>query len=432
MYHSNNTSSYSNVLKPTPSKKQAILIPSDPDTNLIEYVVGLGRIISPQNILSASKISKNRICIYLDSENTVEAFIKTGGKITVNDMTVTARRLVSPSKKIILSNVHTCLPNSVILEALRDINIKTCSAIHNLHIGTFTSTISEEELLHYKHITSFRRGVYIEEENTTLPSSLLINFENESYRIFINDGDLKCHHCGGSSHNAEQCQKTDQQSNTETLRVDEQPNTNSLSFEEQLILARNIRDDSPKPESSGQTNMDITFTSTKRSLPKSLDLNSSSPSQPDTGKKPKKKKRKTKSKTENPRTENEKSISSSPSDAETDDHESTNEENQNGNDPLNLNTTASIIEYLKPAASIFENEENRQLPLQDFAEFIRQCEKPKNAPIAVQEYAKDIPELINLIDQCHTEIKNRNLKTRLTRTKNALSPKERTLPLKAP
>ena len=55
--------SYPTALKPNPSKEQALLIPADQSTNLIEYVIGLGLITDPQNIIAASKISKNRICI---------------------------------------------------------------------------------------------------------------------------------------------------------------------------------------------------------------------------------------------------------------------------------------------------------------------------------------------------------------------------------
>jgi len=247
---SNNTSSYANTLKTIPTKKQAILLPSDSETNLIDYVIGLGRVIGPQYILSASKISKNRICIYLDSENTVESFIKTGGQITVNNEIITARKLVSPSKRIILSNVHSCIPNYIILDALREINLKTCSAIHNLHIGTSSKTFTEEELSKYKHITSFRRGVYIDDtNNTTLPNSLLINYDNENHRIFINDGELRCHICSENSHNADQCPTIE---NTSTMPGDEesglivQPET-SLTFQEKLQIARNTRDKSSQP-----------------------------------------------------------------------------------------------------------------------------------------------------------------------------------------
>ena len=83
-------------------KKQAILLPSGNDANLIEHVVGLGRIIEPSNIISASKISKNCICIYLNSEKTVNAFMDSGGKITINNKLIQTRKLVAPSKRHLL------------------------------------------------------------------------------------------------------------------------------------------------------------------------------------------------------------------------------------------------------------------------------------------------------------------------------------------
>ena len=122
--------SYSRVLKPTISKKQAVLLPCSDNTTLIEYVVGMGRLIGPANVLSASKISNKRVCIYLDSENTVENFMKTHRAITVNNNRIEVRKLVASSKRIILSNVQTCIPNAIILDALHKHRIKTTSAIH--------------------------------------------------------------------------------------------------------------------------------------------------------------------------------------------------------------------------------------------------------------------------------------------------------------
>ena len=173
---------------------------------------------------------------------------------------ITARKLVAPSKRIILSNVHSCIPNSIILQALREINVKTCSAIHHLHIGTSTKTITEEELSQYRHITSFRCGVYIEElSNNELPNSLLINYENENYRIFINDGKLRCHICNDNSHNADQCptitNSTPISQNQESHSSD-QPE-DPVTFQEKLQLARNIRDGPPLTTLSPEIIMDF-------------------------------------------------------------------------------------------------------------------------------------------------------------------------------
>jgi len=202
----NSSVSYSRIVQSTPSKKQAVLIPANDETNLIEYVISLGKIVGPHNIISASKIANKRICVYLNSERTVDNFITNFGKLEVKGEVIKVRRLVTPSKRIILSNVHTCLPNSIIMDALQQANVKTVSAIHELHIGLTTDTIPDHKLQKYKHVTSFRRAVFIEENDAApLPNSFLVHFENESFRIFVNDNDQRCHQCSELGHNAASC-----------------------------------------------------------------------------------------------------------------------------------------------------------------------------------------------------------------------------------
>ena len=202
-----NSTTYSRALKPTPAKHQAIIIPAQDEINLIEYVIAVGQIIGPEAILSASKIAKKSICLYLDKAATVDnLLLNSSSKIIVKGVPLHVRRFVAPSRRIIFSNVHTCIPNSSILEALQKLGVKPTSAIHDLHIGLTSDTIPQSELARYKHVTSFRRAVYIADEgNIILPSSILITMEGESYRVLINESDQRCHICGDPSHNVLNC-----------------------------------------------------------------------------------------------------------------------------------------------------------------------------------------------------------------------------------
>ena len=172
--------------------------------------------------------------------------------ITINGNKITARKLIAPSRRLILSNVHTCIPNSIILDALRYAKIKTTSAIHELHIGTNTTTIPLNELEKYKHIASFRRAVYIEDNDELLPESLLINYENESYRIFVNENEKTCHLCKESSHVSSLCPKYRETNKNPQTSRGETPE--QITFQEKIAEARMIRDsnqlhlDTPVPE----------------------------------------------------------------------------------------------------------------------------------------------------------------------------------------
>ncbi|CAG9815977.1 unnamed protein product [Phaedon cochleariae] len=58
----------------------------------------------------------------------------------------------------------------------------------------------------YAHIMSFRRQVFIAPlENTTIPNSILINYENTPYRIFLSLDNLTCFKCKKPGHISSQC-----------------------------------------------------------------------------------------------------------------------------------------------------------------------------------------------------------------------------------
>ena len=80
-----------------------------------------------------------------------------------------------------------------------------------------------------------------------------------------------------------------------------------------------------------------------------------------------------------------------------------------------------LSEILAPVADIInDSSQNHPLTFQDLQEFIKQCSKTKDAPVIARDYTNDISGLINLLVQCHAVIKDRNVKSRLTRIKKAL------------
>jgi len=86
----------------------------------------------------------------------------------------------------------------------------------------------------------------------------------------------------------------------------------------------------------------------------------------------------------------------------------------------------TLTELLAPTQTIFENELNKPIiSFNDLKELIEQCDKPKNAPSVASEFTSDIPALITLLDQCYALIKDKKLRNRVTRMKNALAPSEK-------
>lgn len=215
--------SFSNVVKSSlfPKKDQAIVYPSIEDVPIREYVIGTGSIVGPKNILFVSRMSGNRICIYLNSSQAVQEFVDKHKGITIKDVFIPARKLLLPAKRIIISNVAPCIPHLVIEEELRRAQVKVVTPISFIGAG-----IGLDE---YKHVYSFRRQVYVatDQPEASIPSSLLISYQTEEFRIFLTDDRMKCFRCKEFGHIASKCTNVNQgpSTSTESEHLDMQTET---------------------------------------------------------------------------------------------------------------------------------------------------------------------------------------------------------------
>lgn len=181
-----------------PKKDQAIIFNSIEDVPQIEYIKAFSQLTSPTNITFASRISNNRFCIYFANKNIVEQIISQQSHIVINNSKITFRRLINPAKRIILSNVQPIIPHDVIKNAIANLSIKILSPITFIKAG-----FADNE---YGHIGSFRRQLYINpDDNDKLPSSILIEFEQTEYRIFLSDDTVICYLCKQTGHTSNRC-----------------------------------------------------------------------------------------------------------------------------------------------------------------------------------------------------------------------------------
>nr|CAH7713918.1 unnamed protein product [Callosobruchus chinensis] len=184
-----------------PNKEQAIVFPSVDGLKILDYLLNLGPIVNPKNILFCSRISNNRICIYLSSKQIVDQFLETTGEIIINGESLRARRLITPSDRLVMSNVSPTIPHRLLKEKLEQIGLHLVSPISFLRIG---ATVPE-----YSHILSFRRQVYITPVSQDMfPESMEITYEDLTYRIFLSVDSHRCFKCQLPGHNASQCPST--------------------------------------------------------------------------------------------------------------------------------------------------------------------------------------------------------------------------------
>lgn len=89
-----------------PKKDQAIIFNTIDGIPQIEYIKALSILTNPSNIKFASRVSNNRFYVYFSSKNIADDIFNQ--YLSIN---IVIRKLINPSKKIIISNVSPITPH---------------------------------------------------------------------------------------------------------------------------------------------------------------------------------------------------------------------------------------------------------------------------------------------------------------------------------
>lgn len=100
-YRGGLTQSYVNAAKrnPTvknPSRDQAIIMTFIDKFKIVDYAKATATLVGAKNITHISRISNNRICIFLSSKDLVDKFLSERKSITIENEEITVRKLISP------------------------------------------------------------------------------------------------------------------------------------------------------------------------------------------------------------------------------------------------------------------------------------------------------------------------------------------------
>lgn len=185
-----------------PTQDEAIIIEAIENTPLKDYISAIGNIITFRAITYASRMSRNRICLFLKDSNTVDDLINKHPLIKINNTILPIRKLRSDSKRITLSEVPPFIDNETLKQCLLANKLIITSPIKLL-----SSYYNDPEM---GHIYSFRRQTNLKSmsENGEIPDSLLIEYNDENYRIFLARDDIRCTKCNYKGHTALRCKKT--------------------------------------------------------------------------------------------------------------------------------------------------------------------------------------------------------------------------------
>lgn len=121
--------------------------------------------------------------MYLATATLVDEFVLKNPCINIDNTECQVRHLITPAKRIILSNVCTSIPHEFLAQELKKYNIKSASPITFIRAG-----IRDPE---YSHIMSFRRQLFISNSNNEeIPTLILVHYENTDYRLYLS-GELQ-------------------------------------------------------------------------------------------------------------------------------------------------------------------------------------------------------------------------------------------------
>ena len=169
-----------------PIKEQAIILDSIEGISIDNYIDGLEKVIDLNQIRYISKISGRRVCIYLSNVDLVEKL--TNKFVTVKEIKLKIRPLMEKNKRVVISNVSPHIPNEILQDYFRKMDIQLVSQISQIRASLSKPGRS--------HILSFRRQVYVKEaDEHRIPESIQIFHDETPSWIYFSTDSTCCYIC---------------------------------------------------------------------------------------------------------------------------------------------------------------------------------------------------------------------------------------------
>lgn len=221
----------------TLTKDQGIIITTGNDIKIEEYIEFMADLVEPENILFASRLSKDRIGMYLRTKKLVQTLTDTYNTIIIKDQELSLRPLITKAKRYIISSISPIISNNLLYNAIENLGLKITSPIQYMKVGCTNPQL--------QNILSYRRSFYAtNEDNIIVPETILLTYQEEHYRIFISDESKKCGKCLKYGHITENC---------------------TISIESQHKISQNTSSESKNTETSVDIESQLSTNVTKRS-----------------------------------------------------------------------------------------------------------------------------------------------------------------------
>lgn len=157
-----------------PTFKQSVVLDAIEGVTNDQYMDEYEKVMDINNLINCSKISENRVLFTVDSEAAANVLLSK--TITVNNQQLPFRPflldgMVNKQRRVVVSNVLPQIPNDIIIDRLKDLNILTKNGITNIRCSTSNEF--------RRHVQSHRRQFYVKETDLgKIPNMMKINFHD--------------------------------------------------------------------------------------------------------------------------------------------------------------------------------------------------------------------------------------------------------------
>lgn len=337
------------------------------ELTIADYIIAVGTIIGGRNVLTASKVGKQRVCLHLYSKDLVESFTSAHEFIEIKGKKVFIRPLISSHKRIIFSNVSPSIPNRFLEKILDSLNVNRSSPITRMKVSV--------SMPGYQHIESHRRQVYVKVDDMhKIPGIIQLKHHNIDFYIYARPDVMRCFKCKKNGHKASNCTTPEQNiSNADITQESfpDLPNTQTKTPDLEPTEVNTFK----RPLSSSNSSSDAGIITQGSSKQKTNKIKPDKPVQS-----AKKKK----------------------------------------NDKDYEDKMAKIEAAFTPCTSLFTEMNNSPCSLAEFVQCYKNTYGNSNVFSELQKISSSKQVIINLIDKIHPEIDVSSIKAKLTKIKNKL------------
>lgn len=215
------------------NKANAIVFNAIEGTKQITYIEEIAKLTDPSSIRAAFRMSGNRFCIFFNSKNVADEIVRRNKFVTIGNYRIELRKLINPARRIIISNICPSIPHKIIKDELDKLKITLLTEISFLRAGFQDNR--------FNHIISNRRQFHVNPDQVSLlPPSLLINYDNTAYRIFLAEEGVLCFTCKQQGHISSQCTEQPEKMTPKIPEINVKPQDSTIdeSFQPRVRVSQ--------------------------------------------------------------------------------------------------------------------------------------------------------------------------------------------------